>query len=151
MVTQQDHAPIATVSDDEFESDDEISRSQTRRSSLHAIFLPTRPSSIFSHSNGGKNQEDFIEHMRQELATLRRTSAEAVSTSIRLSEQLANANVEVARFREVAYDLQDKLQDEGAKRKDAERQRDIEVDRRRAAEQVLTNMAIRSPARMRPT
>ncbi|KAF9531949.1 hypothetical protein CPB83DRAFT_848085 [Crepidotus variabilis] len=152
MTMQEDTAPFATVSDDEFESEEETSRGQHRRTSLQSNFIPTRPSSIFSlptFNNSEKSKEDIIEHMRQEIATLRRTSAEAVSTSIRLSEQLANANLEVARSREAMRDLEDMVQDEVMKRRDADRQKEIEADRRRAAEQALSSLAIRSPARMR--
>ncbi|KAF8910157.1 hypothetical protein CPB84DRAFT_1623611, partial [Gymnopilus junonius] len=84
-----------------------------------------------------QNRDDIIEHMRQEIATLRRTSAEAVSTSIRLSEQLANANLEVSRSREAVRDLEDMLQREASARKEAERGRDLEMERRRAAENAL--------------
>ena len=87
--------------------------------------------------------------MREEMATLRRTSAEAVSTSIRLSEQLANANLEVSRSREAVRDLEDMLQTEITKRSEAERLKDIEAERRRAAEQALNGMVSRSPNRPR--
>lgn len=97
-----------------------------------------------------------MEHMRQEIATLRRTSAEAVSTSIRLSEQLANANLEVSRSHEAVRDLEDMLQEETSKRKEIERQKEVEQDRRRAAEQALSELQISSrgsptQARARPT
>jgi septal ring factor EnvC (AmiA/AmiB activator) len=100
----------------------------------------------------GQTREDVIEHMRQEIATLRRTSAEAVSTSIRLTEQLANANLEVSRSREAVRDLEDMLQDEANKRKDAERMKELEMERRRAAEHALGTLTLRSPNRTsRPT
>lgn len=90
-----------------------------------------------------------MKQMREEIATLRRTSAEAVSTSIRLSEQLANANLEVSRSREAVRDLEDMLQTEITKRTEAERLRDIEAERRRAAEQALNGIVSRSPTRPR--
>jgi len=43
------------------------------------------------------------------------------------------------------------LQDEAKKRKDAERQKEMEAERRRAAELALNNIALRSPNRPRPT
>ena len=91
-----------------------------------------------------------MKQMREEIATLRRTSAEAVSTSIRLSEQLANANLEVSRSREAVRDLEDMLQSEITKRSEAERLKDIEAERRRAAEQALNGIVSRSPTRPRP-
>lgn len=88
--------------------------------------------------------------MREEIATLRRKSTEAVSTSIRLSEQLANANLEVSRSREAVRDLEDMLQSEVTRRNEAERLKDIEIERRRVAEQALSGLgAVRSPTRPR--
>lgn len=75
--------------------------------------------------------------MREEITTLRRTTTEAVSTSMRLSEQLANANLEVSRSREAVRDLEDMLHSETTKRCEAERLKEIEIERRRAAEQAL--------------
>jgi hypothetical protein len=99
-----------------------------------------------SFSGSDKTKDEIIEHMRQEIANLRRTSAEAVSTSLRLSEQLSNAHIEVARSHETVHYLEDMLQDETVKRRDAERQREAEAERRRAAEQALSSLAIRPPA-----
>lgn len=155
LTMEEDRAHIATVSEDECESEEDMVRPYNRRSSLPTTFVPSRlPPPIPSlppFSSLDQTKEDVIEHMRQEIATLRRTSAEAVSTSIRLSEQLANANLEVSRSREVVRDLEDMLQDEAKKRKDAERQKEMEAERRRAAELALNNIALRSPNRPRPT
>lgn len=147
-------ASFLTISDDEYESEEDAARNRDKRSTIPAAFIPTRPSPIFSLpdlSSADKLKDNIVEHMRQEIANLRRTSAEAVSTSIRLSEQLANAHFEVARYRETVRELEDILQDETMKRRDAERQREVEAERRRAAEQALGTMAIRPPNRMRPT
>ena len=147
-VTREIHKPpLATVSDDEYESEEDMPRSRENRPSTSA-FIPTQPSPIFSIPNLSgmdKTKDDIIEHMRQEIANLRRTSAEAVSTSLRLSEQLSNAHFEVARSHEIVHQLEEMLQDEAMKRRDAERQREVEAERRRAAEQAFSNMAIRPP------
>jgi len=158
MTREANKPPLATVSDDEFESEEDMSRPrETRPNSTTTAFVPTRPSPIFSipsFSGTDKTKDDIIEHMRQEIANLRRTSAEAVSTSLRLSEQLSNAHFEVARSHEVVSHLEEMLQDELMKRRDAERQREVEAERRRAAEQALSNnanIAIRPPStRIRP-
>ncbi|KAH9486255.1 Forkhead box protein J2 [Psilocybe cubensis] len=140
------------VSDDEFESEEEMRPPYVRR---EAAFVATRPSPIFTLPPFSKlehNKEEIMEHMRQEIASLRRTSAEAVSTSLRLTEQLANANLEVSRSREAVRDLEDMLQREATQRKEAERLKDQEIERRRAAEHALGSLANRSPiARARPT
>ncbi|KAF9486568.1 hypothetical protein BDN70DRAFT_21478 [Pholiota conissans] len=141
-----------TVSDGEYESEDEMNRRYQRRPGGSAVFIPTKPSPIFAlppfSALSPPHRDDLLEQMRQEIAALRRTSAEAVSTSIRLSEQLANANLEVSRSREAVRDLEDMLQDEAAKRKEAEKLRGIEVERRRATEDALSG-TVRSPTRVR--
>lgn len=151
---RENRASFVTISDDDYESEEDAARNREKRSTISTAFIPTRPSPIFSLpelSGADKLKDNIVEHMRQEIANLRRTSAEAVSTSIRLSEQLANAHFEVARYRETVRELEDMLQDEAMKRRDAERQREVEAERRRAAEQALGTMAIRPPNRMRPT
>src|SRR5690606_5305307 len=61
-----------------------------------------------------------IERLREEVGTLRRQSAEAVSVSLRLSEQLAQAQREIERSRLEIRDLEDSLQDEQRRRVEAE-------------------------------
>lgn len=148
---EEDNGP--TVSDDEHESEEEMlpqTHSRQPSGQSQTSFTPASfqlpPFSLLEQST-----EDTLKQMREEIATLRRTSAEAVSTSIRLSEQLANANLEVSRSREAVRDLEDMLQSEATKRSEAERLKDIEVERRRAAEQALSGMTTRSPTRPRPS
>lgn len=144
-----------TVSDEEeYESEEDVNHRYQRRPGGSAVFIPSKPSPIFALppfsvlSPPHRDRDDLLEQMRQEIAMLRRTSAEAVSTSIRLSEQLANANLEVSRSREAVRDLEDMLQDEASKRKEAEKLRGVEMERRRAAEDVLSG-TLRSPTRVR--
>lgn len=149
---EDNKAPFVTVSEDEFESEEDMSRNREACTSISTTFVPNGPSPVLSLptlTGTGNSKDEIIEHMRQEIANLRRTSAEAVSTSIRLSEQLANAHLEVVRCREVTRELEEMLQDEGMKRRDAERLKEVEADRRRAAEQALSSMAIHSPSRIR--
>jgi septal ring factor EnvC (AmiA/AmiB activator) len=130
---EEDNGP--TVSDDERESEEEMLLPQTHSRQLSG------QSPIEAQSSGSFQLPPFsileqtrLKQMREEIASLRRTSAEAVSTSIRLSEQLANANLEVSRSREAVRYLEYMLQSETTKRTEAERLKDIEVERRRAAE-----------------
>ncbi|KAF8167341.1 hypothetical protein B0H34DRAFT_792076 [Crassisporium funariophilum] len=145
-----------TVSEDEYESEEEMREySRGGPSQGLAAFNPMRPSTFFtlppfSALDPPREDKEVIEHMRVEIASLRRTSAEAVSTSIRLSEQLANANLEVSRSRDAVRDLEDMLQSEASKRSEAERSKEIEVERRRAAEQVLSGAPSRSSTTTRP-
>lgn len=151
---EDDNGP--TISDDERESEEEMlpqTHSRQPSGQSQTSFMSNRPSASFQlppFSALEQTREDALKQMREEIATLRRTSAEAVSTSIRLSEQLANANLEVSRSREAVRDLEDMLQSEATKRSEAERLKDIEVERRRAAEQALNGMTARSPTRLRP-
>ena len=139
-----------TVSDDERESEEDVVLPQTHSRQLSDQSLAeTRSSGCFQLPPFSSLEQTRIKQMREEIATLRRTSAEAVSTSIRLSEQLANANLEVSRSREAVRDLEDMLQSEITKRSEAERLKDIEVERRRAAEQALNGIVSRSPNRPR--
>ena len=153
MTHEEDNGP--TVSDDEHESEEEmIPQTHSRQASGQSStsFGPSRSSASLQlppFSTLEQTREDALKQMREEIATLRRTSAEAVSTSIRLSEQLANANLEVSRSREAVRDLEDMLQSEATKRSEAERLKDMEVERRRAAEQALNGMATRSSNRSR--
>lgn len=153
MMVLNSGVPTISVSDDEFESEEDTDNHYPRRPH-NGTFIPTKPSPIFPPPPfsvlSPPQRQELVEQMRQEIADLRRTSAEAVSTSIRLSEQLANANLEVSRSREAVRDLEDMLQDEAAKRKESEKIRTVEVERRRAAEDALSS-TIRSPARVRAT
>ena len=139
-----------TVSDDEHESEEEMfSQTHSRQLSGQSVTEP-RSSGCLPLPPFSTMEQTGVKQMREEIATLRRTTAEAVSTSIRLSEQLANANLEVSRSREAVRDLEDMLQSEIAKRSEAERLKDIEAERRRAAEQALNGIVSRSPTRPRP-
>ncbi|KAF9567782.1 hypothetical protein CPC08DRAFT_680482 [Agrocybe pediades] len=135
------HGP--TVSDDDMLSEQEVAQqTRLRRQSLPTTFVATKPAAIFSlppFSALDQNKNDILEHMRQEIASLRRTSAEAVSTSLRLTEQLANANLEVSRSRAAVRNLEDMLQHEAAKRKEAEKIREAEMERRRLAEHGMSS------------
>lgn len=72
-----------------------------------------------------------IERLREEVGTLRRQSAEAVSVSLRLSEQLAQAQREIERSRNEIRDLEEALEDEQQRRADAENLVNLERARNR--------------------
>ena len=127
-----------------------MQQTHSRQLSGQSVNKETRSSGCFELPAFSTLEQNRVKQMREEIATLRRTSAEAVSTSIRLSEQLANANLEVSRSREAVRDLEDMLQSEVTKRNEAERLKDVETERRRAAEQALNGIVTRSPTRPRP-
>ena len=142
---EEDNRP--TVSDDDRESEEEMLPQTHSRQLSGQNLIPKRSPACYQLPPFSNLEQTRLKQMQEEIAILRRTSAEAVSTSIRLSEQLANANLEVSRSREAVRDLEDMLQSEATKRSEAERLKDIEVERRRAAEQALN---ARSPTRPRP-
>ena len=149
-ITHEEDNNGPTVSEDEHESEEEEMLPQTHSRQLSGQSLTEmRSPASFQLPPFSTLEQTRMKQMREEIATLRRTSAEAVSTSIRLSEQLANANLEVSRSREAVRDLEDMLQTEITKRTEAERLRDIEAERRRAAEQALNGIVSRSPTRPR--
>jgi hypothetical protein len=146
---EEDNGP--TVSDDEHDSEEEkLPQTHSRQLSGQSLTETRSSSGCFQLPAFSTLEQTRMKQMREEIATLRRTSAEAVSTSIRLTEQLTNANLEVSRSREAVRDLEDMLQSEVTKRSEAERLKDIETERRRAAEQALNGIVTRSPNRPRP-
>jgi TolA-binding protein len=132
-------------SDDEYDSRDEEPQSAVspfdRRDSMGA---PLGPPSFTHHTRSSQSlplpsihnpdleiTQATIERLREEVGTLRRQSAEAVSVSLRLSEQLAQAQREVERARNEIRDLEDALEDEQQRRADAENLVNLERARNR--------------------
>lgn len=75
-----------------------------------------------------------------EMANLRRQSADAISISMRLSDQLARAQAEVSDTQAALESLESKLREETNKRMQAERTAEDAVRLRRAAEEALKSM-----------
>ena len=91
--------------------------------------------------------EVVIERLIQEVAGLRRQSAEAVSNSLKLSEQLAKAQAEVAQSRAEIRDLEEALEDEQIRRREAERLISEQAKRRSQTEE---NESTASPPSLVP-
>jgi hypothetical protein len=79
-----------------------------------------------------------------EMAHLRRQSAEAISVSIHLADQLAHAQEEASETRSALEVMESKLREETNKRRQAEREADDAVRSRRAAEEALKSMRFHS-------
>ncbi|TFK30942.1 hypothetical protein FA15DRAFT_663017 [Coprinopsis marcescibilis] len=145
-------------SGDEYDSEDEVmpgsSNSYGRDSHGPPQFHPahtSRPPAhqqmfslppIASLDNNSSSEVTLLERLQTEVDTLRRQSAEAVSVSLRLSEQLAQAQAEVSRSRAAVRDLEDMLEDETSRRKDAERLADEESKRRCMAEDAFSGRSL---------
>lgn len=143
------------LSEDDYESEEELIHPYDRRDSLVGLtsFVPSRHPHSYSlppFSSINQPPESLAEHMQDmqtENATLRRQSAEAVSVSLRLSEQLSQAQAEVKRSRSTVRDLEDLLEEEILRRRNAERAVAEEGRRRRIAEEALAIVVSRSPDR----
>lgn len=81
--------------------------------------------------------EDIIECLQMEMANLRRQSADAISLSMRLSDQLSHAEAEKAEAQSALEATEMKLRDEIKKRKQAEREALNALSLRQAAEEAL--------------
>ncbi|KAJ7878620.1 hypothetical protein B0H13DRAFT_2052522 [Mycena leptocephala] len=103
---------------------------------------PHRSSPQFSTDSA--NSEEIIEQLQMEMAHLRRQSAEAISVSIHLADQLAHAQEEASETRSALEVMESKLREETNKRRQAEREADDAVRLRRAAEEALKSMRFHS-------
>lgn len=96
-------------------------------------------------------KSNLIERLQIEIAALRRQSAEAVSLSIRLTDQLAQAQGAEARAKGSARTLEFLLEEESRKRREAERDADEEADLRRGMEEQLKDLRMRLATASRPS
>ncbi|KAJ7070779.1 hypothetical protein C8F01DRAFT_1206476 [Mycena amicta] len=104
---------------------------------IHAPNPPPhqQPPSPAAPSQG--TTDDFIERLQMEMANLRRQSADAISMSMRLSDQLAHAEGEVARVHSALEQTQIQLRDEVTRRRQAERDVEQAIKLRGVAEEAL--------------
>lgn len=133
-----------TSEDESYESEEEVTATRHDRRSNTAASSSYIPSTVSSYalppfSTLDKNSESLIERMQMEIGSLRRQSAEAVSVSLRLSEQLAQAQAEASRTRSLLRETETLLEHERRRRREAERALDEESARRRSAEDALRN------------
>jgi hypothetical protein len=94
-------------------------------------------------SFGFEKSTNIIDHLKIEMAGLRRQSADAVSVSLRMSDQLAEAQADASRARAALRTAERMLEDEARKRREAEREADEEARRRRLAEDALRTLQMR--------
>ncbi|KAF8226283.1 hypothetical protein L208DRAFT_1407259 [Tricholoma matsutake] len=140
---------IIRASEEEYESEEEMIHPLDRRNSLVGLSSftssnSTQPFSLPPFSSLRDGSDDIINRMQSEIASLRCQSAEAVSLSLRLSEQLAHAQAEASRMRAALRTAESMMENEGRKRREAERAADNEEKRRCKAEEVLRVVLSRS-------
>ncbi|KAF8634918.1 hypothetical protein AX15_000659 [Amanita polypyramis BW_CC] len=132
-------AEIPIVSDDEFESEEELCRPHKQSLVARAKYSASRslPVVLPPFSSLSESSANSLDRMQFEITTLRRQAAEAVSVSLRLSEQLAQVQAEVSRTRAALRTAEVMLEEESRKRRDAERQTDEEAEKRRLMEKLV--------------
>ncbi|KAJ6483884.1 hypothetical protein DFH09DRAFT_1054687 [Mycena vulgaris] len=86
------------------------------------------------------NTEEIIERLQMEMAHLRRQSADAITLSIRLTDQLARAQSDTSKVQSALEAMEIKLRDETNKRRQAEREVSEAVRSKHAAEDALQSM-----------
>lgn len=79
-----------------------------------------------------------------EMASLRRESAEAISVSMRLAEQLAQAQAEISQTQSALEAMETRLREETNRRRQAEREADDATRLRQAAEETLKSVRFHS-------
>ncbi|ESK92674.1 forkhead box protein c2 [Moniliophthora roreri MCA 2997] len=121
--------------DELLESEEEIMHPFERRSSL--IGLTPYPSGAAASRALDESAYATIEKLQTEVAELRRQSSDAVSLSIRLSDQLAQAHAEASRAKSSLRSIESLLEEESGKRMDAEKQVAEEIKLRHEAEEKL--------------
>lgn len=122
------------VSEEEFESEEDMVYPFEHHTTAAAN---TRGS--FSIDGGSDN---IIDRLQIEMAGLRRQSAEAMSMSLRVSDQLAEAQAEASRAKAALRMAEGMLEDEARKRREAERAADEEAKMRRTVEETLRKREI---------
>ncbi|KAH9951003.1 hypothetical protein B0H21DRAFT_776385 [Amylocystis lapponica] len=135
------------ASDEDYSEDDVPLRFDARvasssTSSAPRSAPPQQPSrsvlhGAFSSYSAVEHPDVVVERLQKELATVRRNSADAVSASVKLTSQLAEAQGEVMRIKSVLKVAERRLEEENRRRLDAERAADEEAQLRLAAEDQL--------------
>ncbi|KAF7307206.1 U3 small nucleolar RNA-associated protein [Mycena indigotica] len=95
--------------------------------------LPPLPSLL----NLSPHPQGMVERLQTEITNLRRQSAEAISLSMRLSDQLAQAEAEVLRTHSALEQTRLQLRDESIRRRQAEQNVDQAIRLRDLAEEAL--------------
>jgi hypothetical protein len=145
----EDEPHVLRGSEEDYESEEEMIHPLDRRNSLvglssFASSNSIQPISLPPFSSLRESSDSVIDRMHGEVATLRHQSAEAVSLSLQLTEQLSQAQAEASRMRAALRNVESMLESEGRKRREAERAADNEERRRRKAEEVLRVVLSRS-------
>ncbi|KAG6845359.1 hypothetical protein H0H87_010468 [Tephrocybe sp. NHM501043] len=147
----EDESEEDADSEEEIVIEEEMVNPMDRRNSLAPIGLsayqPSQSTQSFSLPPFStlRNSDSIIDSLHAELATLRRQSADAVSLSLRLSEQLVQAQTETSRTRAALQTVEELLEQESQRRRELERALDNEKKRRSAEEALSSAFITRAP------
>jgi len=83
------------------------------------------------------DHRSVIERLQREVQSLRQQSADAVSVSVKMSDQLAEAHAEASRVRAAFRSMENKYEESERRRKEAERIADQQQRLRQIAEASL--------------
>ena len=135
------------MSEDDYESEEDMvvpPHHQSSLAGLDAFRLNEAPSCFPSTSTSRalitQSDDNLVDRLQIEMAGLRRQSADAISVSLKISDQLAEAQAEAARAKTALRTVEGMLEEEVRKRREAEHLADHEAKLRRAAEDAITRM-----------
>ncbi|KAF9245871.1 hypothetical protein BU15DRAFT_85535 [Melanogaster broomeanus] len=135
------------VSEDEYESEEDMvvpPHHNPSTSGLGALGIREIPSRIYSPERSYRTystvDEGLLDRMQIEMAGLRRQSSDAISVSLRISDQLAEVQGEAARAKAALRATESMLEEEGRKRREAERIANEEIRLRRIAEETILRL-----------
>ncbi|TCD64067.1 forkhead box protein [Steccherinum ochraceum] len=129
------------------------------RPTLHGAFSAPGPNAPPPSSYNGhvppsmpdNSTEARLERMQQEIDALKRQSSEALQSSVRMSDQLAEAQAEATRSRSSLRVVESRLEDEIRRRVDAEKAADEELRIRRNVEDKLRTFQGPQPSSHAPS
>ncbi|KAG6873204.1 hypothetical protein C0995_001558 [Termitomyces sp. Mi166 len=133
----------AYISEVECESEEELIHPMDRRNSLAASGLsayhPSRTPQTWSLPPFStiRNCDNSIDSLQAELSALRHQSADAISLSLRLSDQVIQAQADASRTRDTLRIVQQRLDEETRRRSELERILNDEEQKRIKAEEAL--------------
>ncbi|KAF8560119.1 hypothetical protein OG21DRAFT_1479957 [Imleria badia] len=129
-------------SEDEYESEEDMVMPRhldPSASGLDVLGIHEAASRLYSSDKSRRvystADEGVIDRMQIEMAGLRRQAADAISVSLRISDQLAEVQAEAARAKAALRATESLLEEEGRKRREAERIASEERRLRRVAEE----------------
>jgi hypothetical protein len=135
------------MNEDDYESEEDMvvpPHHQSSFAGLSAFGLHEAPSTFLSPTTSrtviAQSDDNLVDRLQIEMAGLRRQSADAISVSLKISDQLAEVQAEAARAKTALRTVEGMLEEEVKKRREAEYLAEQEAKLRREAEDTITRM-----------